>query len=71
MTGRNGMSLKASYARRCKQHTDRCTYLSKVKLMPFPVLPLLGEEGQPILGIIMQDYKNIKADESWLSPVSG
>lgn len=39
--------------------------------MPLPGPPLLGEEGQPILGIIMQDYKNIKADESWPSPVSG
>lgn len=34
MTGRNGVSLKASYARGCKHRTGRCTSLSKAQLIP-------------------------------------
>ena len=75
MTGGNGMSLKESYAWGCKQRTGRCTALSTGWLMPLPGQPSPlfcggGEEGEPIRGAIMRDYKNIKADESLPSPVS-
>lgn len=33
------MSLKASYARGCKQHTGRCTSLSRAQSMPLPGQP--------------------------------